>query len=118
MDVDSQTSDQVSFSSDYHSSGNPSMGSSAVNYESEIQPPQHKKSQFSNTFQAHSKVDDQEEENSQMSNSFEDDFSNLKSKEFSEPISAEKQIERFVGNIAESDDDYDDESSDDGNVSP
>ena len=36
MDVDSQTSDQVSFSSDYHSSGNPSMGSSAVNYESEI----------------------------------------------------------------------------------
>lgn len=45
-----------------------------------------------------------------MSNSFEEDFANLKSNEIIEPsLSADKQVERFVGNIAESDDDYDDE---------
>jgi hypothetical protein len=65
MDVDSQTSDQVSFSSDYHSSGNPSFGNAPINYESEIQPPTVlKKSQFSNNFRGHSKFDEQEEENS------------------------------------------------------
>ena len=43
-----------------------------------------------------------------MSNSFEEkEIQEIE--EIVEPISAEKLVERFIGNIAESDDDYDDE---------
>ena len=52
-----------------------------------------------------------------MSNSFEDVIS-IKAKEIVEPLSAEKLVERFVGNIAESDDDYDDEELSDSLLSP
>jgi hypothetical protein len=73
MDVDSQTSEKGSFSSDNPTLGIPSFGTTPINYESEIQPPPVlKKSQFSNNLRGHSKFDEEEEENSQMTNSFEE----------------------------------------------